>query len=150
RGNHEGGGGGDVEHVHAVATGTAGIDQALGVDLHRRGQLAHHGGGTDDLVDGLALHAHAHEEGADLRVGALAGHDQAHHVLHLGGGQVQLGDHPVEGFLDVHQRTPPCCLRKLASSSWPCSVRMDSGWNCTPSMFRVLWRRPMISSTEPS
>ena len=25
-------------------------------------------------------------------------------------------------------------LRKLRSSAWPCSVRMDSGWNCTPSI----------------
>ncbi len=26
----------------------------------------------------------------------------------------------------------------------PWSVRTDSGWNCTPSMGRVLWRRPMM------
>ncbi len=127
RGDDEGRGGGDVEDVHAIATGAAGVDQPLGVDHHRCSQLAHDAGGTDDLVDGLALHAHAHEEGADLRVGALTGHDLAHHRLHFLGGQIELGDDAAQGFLDIHARTPPVCLRKLANSSWPCSVRMDSG-----------------------
>src|SRR6185369_13777473 len=40
--------------------------------------------------------------------------------------------------------------RKLRSKSWPCWVRIDSGWNCTPSISSVRWRRPMISSMEPS
>ena len=85
---------------------------------HRSCQLTHHARCPDDLVDGLALHAHTHEEGTDLRIGALAGHDLAHYVLHFGRGQVEVVDHPVEGFLDIHARTPPCCLRKLANSSW--------------------------------
>lgn len=108
---------GDVEDVHAIATSAAGVDQPLGVDLHRRGQLTHDAGGTDDLVNGLALHAHAHEKGADLRVGALAGHDLAHDRLHFLGGQIELGDDAAQGFLDIHARTPPVCLRKLANSS---------------------------------
>ncbi len=43
---------------------------------------------------------------------------------------------------DVHHRG---ASRKLLSIAWPCSVAMDSGWNCTPSTGSVLWRRPMIS-----
>src|SRR3546814_8040487 len=40
--------------------------------------------------------------------------------------------------------------RKFFNSACPCSVRVDSGWNCTPSTGCSRWRRPMISSTEPS
>ena len=37
--------------------------------------------------------------------------------------------------------------RKLRRRSWPESVRIDSGWNCTPSIGRSRWRRPI---TRPS
>src|SRR5207342_2994901 len=40
--------------------------------------------------------------------------------------------------------------RKFFSNACPCSVRIDSGWNCTPSTGCSRWRRPMISSNEPS
>ena len=36
---------------------------------------------------------------------------------------------------------------RCRSRSWPCSVRIDSGWNCTPSTSSSRWRRPM---TTPS
>ena len=36
-------------------------------------------------------------------------------------------------------------FKKLANSACPCSVRIDSGWNCTPSTASCLWRTPMIS-----
>ena len=39
-------------------------------------------------------------------------------------------------------------FRKFASSWWPCWVRIDSGWNCTPSTASCLWRTPMISSSS--
>ena len=39
--------------------------------------------------------------------------------------------------------------RKLPSSSRPCSVRTDSGWNCTPSAGSSRWRRP-ISTPSPA
>ena len=35
--------------------------------------------------------------------------------------------------------------RKLRSRSWPVLVMIDSGWNCTPSTGRLLWRKPMIT-----
>ena len=42
--------------------------------------------------------------------------------------------------------------KKFFSIAWPCSVRMLSGWNCTPSMRcakgRWVWRTPMISPSS--
>ncbi len=40
--------------------------------------------------------------------------------------------------------------KKLRSMSWPCAVRIDSGWNCTPCTGRLRCASPMISSTWPS
>ena len=36
--------------------------------------------------------------------------------------------------------SPSASPRKLATSSAPCSLRTDSGWNCTPSRGSVRWR----------
>src|SRR5204862_254991 len=38
--------------------------------------------------------------------------------------------------------------RKLPSSRFPSTVRMDSGWNCTPSTGHRRWRTPMISPSS--
>ncbi len=38
--------------------------------------------------------------------------------------------------------------RKLRSMACPCSVRIDSGWNCTPSMASSRCRTPMISPSS--
>src|ERR1700743_2856515 len=40
------------------------------------------------------------------------------------------------------------CFTKFSSSAWPCSDRIDSGWNCTPSTASSLWRTPMISPSS--
>ena len=40
--------------------------------------------------------------------------------------------------------------RKFLSIWCPCSVRIASGWNCTPSTGSVLWRTPMISPSSDS
>ena len=88
-GYDEGGHGRDVECSSSVAPCAAGINQrfaasAAGVEhricLHVNGS----GGGadcfgkTDDLLDRLALHVKANQQGRDLRVGALAGEYFAH------------------------------------------------------------------------
>ena len=39
----------------------------------------------------------------------------------------------------------PQILRKFASSSWPCSVAMLSGWNCTPWIGSSRWRNPITA-----
>ena len=38
--------------------------------------------------------------------------------------------------------------RKFASSRLPCSVRIASGWNCTPNTGSSRWRTPMISPSS--
>ena len=85
--------------------------------LHTVGQFAHHRHRADDLVDGFALHPHAHQEGADLRVGALPGHDLAHDRLHFLGGQVELVDDAIEGSLDIHLSCPPHAHRPAGGGS---------------------------------
>src|SRR5690606_21730189 len=107
-----------------------------------------------DLVDGLALHAQADQKAANLCRGTFAGHDGAHDGRHLFLAQIlPLGD-AADRCLDVHCLSPQAAWRrrrrKLASSSWPASDRMDSGWNCTPSTSSERCRTPMISSMPPS
>ena len=75
---HEGRRGRDVEGLGAVATGTAGVDQAVaGGD--RRGHVgAHRPGTAGDLVRRLALHPQRHHEPGDLGLAGVAAHDLHH------------------------------------------------------------------------
>ena len=43
------------------------------------------------------------------------------------------------GYRDLLHEPLPVSFpfRKFCSSAWPCSVRIDSGWNCTPSTARL-------------
>src|SRR6185312_7557519 len=100
--HHEGRGGGDVEQAPVVAAGTAGVHQVRGVHLHAHGQLAHDLGGGGDLLHRLALGAHAGEEAADLGGRGTAGHDLAHHRLHVPGRKVDVVYGAADGVLDVH------------------------------------------------
>ncbi len=101
-GHHEARGGGDVEQVGAVAAGADDVDHVVGAEVDRLHQLAHHLGGGADLLGGLALHRHAHQEGGDLRVAGLAGHDLAHHLVGLGEAQVLAAHHRAEGLSHLH------------------------------------------------
>src|SRR5262249_54794328 len=49
-----------------------------------------------------------------------------------------------DGPVSPH-RAAGSVARKLASSRFPSTVRIDSGWNCTPSTAWVRCRTPMIS-----
>src|SRR5581483_7288407 len=107
-----------------------------------------------DLVHRLALDAQSHDERAELRRRRLAGHE----LLHDGGG-LRLGEvvavhEPLERVADGEGRVRHrrCSVwsaariaRKLRRMSWPAGVRMDSGWNCTPSTGSSRWRTPMIT-----
>gem|GEM_PF-4451880 len=42
----------------------------------------------------------------------------------------------------------PQMRRKFASIAWPCSVAMLSGWNCTPWIGRLAWRKPITCSSS--
>ena len=45
---------------------------------------------------------------------------------------------------------PVVRARKLAMRSWPPMVRIDSGWNCTPSTSSSRWRSPMTMPSSVS
>ena len=82
-GDDERGGGGDIEGAAGVAAGAAGVDQrvALGaadvdsvefsMKRQRLGRGADGLGEAHNLFDRLALHVQRHQQGGDLRVGAL-------------------------------------------------------------------------------
>ncbi len=58
-------------------------------------------------------------------------------------------DGPRQRFLCRDAHAASRC-RKFLRSACPCSVRKDSGWNCTPSTARLRWRTPMISPSSDS
>src|SRR5690554_5697687 len=123
-GHHEAGRGGDVEEVGAVAAGADDVHHVLGVEVHRLHQLAHHLGGGADLLGGLALHGHAHQEGGDLGVAGLPGHDLAHHLVGLGEVEVLAAHQGAEGVSHLHHGSPrlrhgPAALEDDVVESWP-------------------------------
>ena len=69
----------DVEGVQPVAAGPARVDVARRGRAHGNHPFAHRAREADDLVGGLALHPHRHDEGADLGRCRIAVHDRAHH-----------------------------------------------------------------------
>ena len=101
-GDHEAGGGGYIEQIGAIATGADDVHHVFAVDRHRARQTAHHHHGAGDLVQRLPLHAQTHQEGPDLRVSGLAGHDLAHDALHVLEGEVLAVGDSGQGCLDVH------------------------------------------------
>ena len=106
--------------------------------LDRRRELAHHLRRGGDLADRLLLHAQAHRERRDHHRRHLAAHDAAHQREHLVVEDLAMLDHAGQrfGVGDRHGRLSSmrqCNCRKFRSIAWPCSVRIDSGWNCTPS-----------------
>ena len=145
-GSNEGSGGRNVEGVRGVAAGAAGVDQVRVVlRRHLGGEFAHHLRGGGDLADGFLLYPEARDDAGDLHRREFAAHDLAHQRQHLVVEDFALLDQPGERLLRRDHRVP---FRKFASMAWPCSVRMDSGWNCTPSTASVLWRTPMISTSS--
>jgi len=62
-------------------------------------EIAHHPGRRHDLVDRLALYPQTHEEGADLRRGGLAVHDQRQGRTHLLGAKIATRGEPRQSLL---------------------------------------------------
>ena len=134
-GDDDGHGGGDVEGVHARgsgAAGTAGIEQVTGVRVDGGGSGAHGAGGACHDFGRFAADGQAHQQGAGLCRRRLASHDGREHLLRLALAQRRASLDHAQGVL--HGRAHARNCRKLASILWPCSVRMDSGWNCTPKL----------------
>src|SRR5690606_24660618 len=89
------------------------------------------------------------EEPADFEGAGVAVHDEGHGFAHFrpaerGGlfGALQVGGE--------HAHDQWILFRKLRSMSWPCSVAMLSGWNCTLWTGLVLWARPMMRPSSLS
>src|SRR4029078_6475791 len=90
---------------------------------------------------------HLLERGADLVLGERrpAGNLLDQLAQFLGGLEVHgLAQAAWGGAGALRRRgAMPAISRKLASSAWPCSEAMLSGWNCTPCTGCVLCCRPM-------
>ena len=102
--------------------------------IARRG--AHH------LVDGLALHAQGDEQRADLRRRGLAVHDAPDRRGHLVGASRSCR---AQARAMAAARSISVSSRKLRNRRLPSTVRIDSGWNCTPHTGSVVCASAMIS-----
>src|SRR5262249_24734147 len=147
-GDAQGGGGGQVEGACAVSTRAAGIDGFRGDARDREGVRAQHAGGADQLLDALALLPQPDEEGCDLSRGGVAAQHGLHDRYHLGFAQIAARDQALDGGLRRHRGAAARArrrARKLPRSALPCSVRIDSGWDCTPSTKPLRWPTPLIA-----
>src|SRR5581483_12164825 len=158
----------DVERVRSVAAGADDVEQARrvgNVDLRR--ELAHHLRGRGDLADRLLLHAQADGQGGDHDRRNLAAHDSPHERQHLVVEDLAVLDRALQRVLQRygHGGAAPAAAsgkrycrasraprggggaygaapvaRKFPSTFLPCSVRIASGWNWTPSTGSSRWR----------
>src|SRR6185437_8020216 len=107
-----------------------------------------------DLAHGFLLHPQTGQDRRRHHGGHFAAHDLAHQFDHLVVEDLAMLDRALQRFVRrdgrVHAALDKGALMKLRSRSWPLRVRIDSGWNCTPSTDSALWRKPMISSNETS
>src|SRR5439155_10876049 len=90
---------------------------------------AQRGRETGDLVDALPLRRECSQEGAELRRRGFSLHHAAHYGLGLVATQVPTGQDPCERVSKFHHANP----RKFRIMRSPSAVRIDSGWNWTPS-----------------
>ena len=132
----------NIKRAQTVATSAASIDEVCTRSLNRRSLLAHALSATDDLVDGLALDAQRNEKSADLRVSGPTAHNLVHYRARFYAAQIRAGDQVLYGFL--YHSLAPQIRRKLANSCLPSIVKMDSGWNCTPSTGQCRCLNPII------
>src|SRR5205085_11040624 len=90
----------------------------------------------------------AHQDRRELHRRHLALHHLPHEVDHLVVEDLALVAQAVDRFVGREHRGGPQREMKFLSKAWPCSVNMDSGWNCTPSTGSEAWRTPMISPSS--
>ena len=143
RGGQQGGAGGEVERARLVAAGAAGVHgvEVFG-EVHLERVAAHHPGGGGDLADRLPFGPQGDQEARRGRRAQGAGQKRLHHPLDL----LRVKLFPAKQALQRLPNQVPAHRpsKKLPSRIMPPSVRMLSGWNCTPCAGRLLWRRPMI------
>src|SRR5262245_57885513 len=89
---------------------------------------------ADNLIHRLALDPKPDQQGAELRGRGFAAEHLAHRVVCLAFRQIPaVIDDSADCFADAHL-VVPSASRKFLRRSLPMAVRMDSGWNCTPSI----------------
>ena len=139
-----------AEHGGAAGFVAVGVrllaDQVLVAALavaHDRAQIALRARGHEERGLEAELAGDALLQGVDGGVVAehvVAERRAQHRVAHGGGGAGDGVAAQIDGCHGVS--------RKLRSMACPCSERMDSGWNCTPSIRSSAWRTPMISPSS--
>ena len=143
------GAGGDVEGVGPVSACAHDVHQMCAIGhLHLGGKLPHHLRSSGDLANGFLLHPQAGQDGSGHERRDFALHDHAHQVQHFVVKNLTVLDGALQSFAGGDGGHGCRVFKKLFNKAWPCSVRMDSGWNCTPWMGRLRWRTPMISPSS--
>ena len=147
--SHKHGAGGYIEGVGTIATGADNVDQMGSIShLYLGGKLAHDLRGSRDFANRFFLYPKARQYGRSHERRHFRVHDHAHQVQHLVMKNFTVLDGALQCFVGSEAGHGCGVFKKLFNKAWPCSVRMDSGWNCTPSMGRLRWRTPMISPSS--
>ena len=122
--------------MRTIATRTHNIDHVLGIGhLHFGRELTHHLRGRGDLANRFFFHTQSADEGGHQDRRHFTAHDEPHDVEHFVVKNFTVFDHALQCFLRRdgmvcgHETGP---YKKFFNMAWPCSVKMDSGWNCTP------------------
>src|ERR1700716_4267526 len=112
---------------------------------YARRELAHHFGSGSDFTDCFLLDSQADQYRRNKRRRHITHHDASHEGKHFLPEYLAVLNDARESVLRCHRFVSST---KCLSRSWPFSVKIDSGWNCTPSTESVLWRTPMISPSS--
>ena len=130
--------------------GAGRVEQVLALARHVGGELAHRPREARPAPATVSPFVRsAIRKAGDLDLGDLAVHDLGQHL----GGLPRCSRSRREARASIAAvsvgfgTASVGARRKLASSSWPCSVRTDSGWNWTPSAGSSRWRSAI--STPP-
>ena len=119
------------------------VDQMGGIEVGRACAGAHRARCPLQLRRRFTLQLERDQESRDQRLGRLLVENLPKRALRGDCIQRTTREHILEGggqcFHVAIRR------RKFSSRCLPSGVPTDSGWNCTPSTLRVLWRKPITS-----
>ena len=104
-GGHEGGAGGDVDGVGAIATGARGVQDTRARDRERAASVEEGLGGTGDIGEGFATGADGGQQGRDVDIVVFTdGHrgEHLHRLLDGGVGVVQVLNQYGQGCIRGH------------------------------------------------
>ena len=147
--DNECGRGRDVQGAQRVAAGADDVHRALG-RVHCVALGAHDGGSGGIFCHAFPARPHGGQQRAHLGRCRAAFKQLFKRVFGLTARQRAFGGRKNQRFHRVAHAATFVFFRKFSSIAWPCSDRMLSGWNCTPSISSSLWRRPMIRPLSSS